>query len=319
MQVLTTEAIYAARSDHAADPVALAAEVAVRNPRYVLLVGGDSVDYHDYLGLGSQSLLPTFYRAQDAIVRFAPTDTPYSDRDWDGNPDLAIGRIPARTKTELALALESIVNRAGAPVQRCLAVAGRSDGSVSFATHSRTLMSYLRQNQIRDHALVDEIGVSAARGKVAAGLSGGADWISYLGHSSPNRWGFDNVLDTQQLAAISRTGAPALVAQWGCWNNYFVAPNQDTMAHALMLRSHRLAAAVIGSSSLAEDSSHMALGTRFFDLLEDGRLGDQTGAPITTIGDALRAAKRDLWQHSPEHRSAIDSVLLFGDPAQPLR
>lgn len=319
VQVMTTEAIFAKHSDHAPDPNAIAAEIALRKPRFVLLVGGDSVDYHDYLGLGSQSLIPTFYRVNDEIVRFAPTDTPFADTDRDGNPDVAIGRIPARTIVELQRAIRSIEQRATAPAERFLAVSGGSDGSASFATHSRSLLSYLRQGQTRDYASVDEQGVIVARNQAAQGLAGGADWLSYLGHSSPNRWGFENVLDTQQLAAITRVGAPAVVTQWGCWNNYFVAVNQDTMAHALMLRSNSLAAAVIGSASLAEDSSHMALGTRFFDLVEDGRIGEQSGVPINTLGEALNAAKRDLWLSSPEHRAAVNSMILFGDPAQPLR
>jgi Peptidase family C25 len=96
-------------------------------------------------------------------------------------------------------------------------------------------------------------------------------------------------------------------------------PNQDTMSRALMLRSNQLAAAVIGSTSLAEGASHLALGTRFFDLIEDSRFDGQGGVPINTLGEALQAAKTDLVTNAPDHLESNYSITLFGDPAMRLR
>ncbi len=319
VRVLRTDEIYAAKSDYAPSPQAIREVISQINPRFVLLVGGDSYDYHDYLGVGSQSYLPTFYLVADQIVRFAATDALYSDANGDGAPERALGRIPARTVAELRLAISSIVQRGNTPATRYLAVAGASNAAEHFDIHSRSLLSYLRQGQPKEFALVDELGITEARAKAAAGLGGDADWINYLGHSSPNRWAAQNLLDTSQLASISRSGIPAVVSQWGCWNNYFVLPNQDTMAHALLLRSNRLASSVIGSTSLAEDASHLALGTRFFDLVEDGRIGDRNGKVINTLGEALMAAKADLMSSNPENIESNYSITLFGDPAAVLR
>ena len=319
VRVLRTDEIYAAKSDYAPSPQAIREVISQINPRFVLLVGGDSYDYHDYLGVGSQSYLPTFYHAADQIVRFAASDALYSDANDDGAPERALGRIPARTVPELRLAISSIVQRGNTPATRYLAVAGASNAAEHFDIHSRSLLSYLRQGQPKEFALVDELGITAARAKAAAGLGGEADWVNYLGHSSPNRWASQNLLDTSQLSGINRSGIPAVVSQWGCWNNYFVLPDQDTMAHALMLRSNRLASSVIGSTSLAEDASHMALGTRFFDLVEDGRIGDRDGKVINTLGEALMAAKADLIDSNPENIESNYSITLFGDPAAVLR
>ena len=181
------------------------------------------------------------------------------------------------------------------------------------------MLSYLRQGQTVEFGLSDEIGISDARNKATAALAGGSDLINYLGHSSPNRWAAQNLLDTTQLGTVQRSGLPAIVAQWGCWNNYFVLPNQDTMSHALMLRSNQLAAAVIGSISLAEDASHLALGTRFFDLIEDGRIDDRSGVAVSSLGEALQAAKADLATNAPEHLELNYSNTLFGDPAMRVR
>jgi hypothetical protein len=323
VKVLATDAIYARGSDYETSPQAIREAIAQINPRFVLLVGGDSYDYDNNLGLGSVSFVPTFYRVADPIVRFAISDALYTDANGDGIPERALGRIPARTNLEVRQAIAAIIARAAVPATRYFATAGASGPGESFGIHARTLLSYLRQGQATNFGLVDEIGLDQARSKTTSALAGGplggSDWVNYLGHSSPNRWALQNVLDTNQLSNISRIGAPAIVTQWGCWNSYFVLPDQDTMSHALMLRPNGLAAAVIGSTSLAEDASHMALGTRFFDLVEDGLIGDNSNTPINTLGEALMAAKADVARSAPEHVDSNYSISLFGDPAQPLR
>ena len=70
-------------------------------PRFVLLVGGDSHDYHNYLGLASQSFIPTRYAQTDALVTYAPADGWYVDYNNDGKPQAALGRLPVRTVAEL--------------------------------------------------------------------------------------------------------------------------------------------------------------------------------------------------------------------------
>ncbi len=319
VKVMRTDAIYAASSAHQRSPQAIREAIAQVNPKFVLLVGGDSYDYDDNLGAGSQSYLPTFYRVASLIVRFAASDALFADANSDGIPERALGRIPARTVEELRRAISSIVQRGDTPAAKFFASAGGSNASEHFAVHSRALLSYLRQNQTVEFGLSDEIGINDARISAKAALAGGSDWINYLGHSSPNRWAAQNLLDTTQLASLQRSGLPAIVSQWGCWNSYFVMPNLDTMSHALMLRSNQLAAAVIGSTSLAEDASHLALGTRFFDLIEDGRIDDRGGVAINTLGESLQAAKADLATNAPEHMESNYSITLFGDPAMRVR
>jgi hypothetical protein len=317
--VVRTDAVFARHSDHARDPVAIQrtiAEARQRGARHVLLVGGDTLDYHDYFGVGSVSHVPTHYRRLDLLIADAASDFPYADVDGDGLPDVAVGRLPVRTQAELGHAVTSITQRGSTIGNRHLGVAGRSQPHERFGPHTRAMLSYLRQpGQTRSFALADEVGTAAARAAAREGLAGTADWVSYLGHSSWNRWAFDNLLDASSLGSITRTGLPAVVAQWSCQTNDFVWPTSNTMAHALMLRPNRLAAAVIGSTSLVEDASHLALATRFYDLVEDGQLGDQPGPVTRTIGEVLLRAQRDLLTREPAHRPAVEAQVLFGDPA----
>ncbi len=68
----------------------------------VLLVGGDTFDYHGNLGPGPVSFVPSLYAQTDPIVHFAPVDPKYADVDDDNLPDLAIGRFPVRSSAELS-------------------------------------------------------------------------------------------------------------------------------------------------------------------------------------------------------------------------
>src|SRR5690606_26671108 len=79
----------------------LADAAAATSYTHVLLVGGDSYDYRDGLGLGSLSFVPTLY-ARSGQVAHAPLDDRLVDLDGDGRGAKAVGRWPVRTVDDLA-------------------------------------------------------------------------------------------------------------------------------------------------------------------------------------------------------------------------
>ena len=319
--VARSDEIYAGFGHDEPVPEAIAAFIAAQaTADYVLLVGGDHVDYRGYLDNGAQSFIPTFYRQADQFVRHAPDELAFVDRNGDGLPDAALGRLPVRSVDELQRLITAIVERDQAgPANRQLIASGGSGGPHErFGHNARVLGSIHGELLELNYAAVDELGTVVARQRLHLGLAGQADWLSYLGHSSPDRWGFEPLLTHAQISGITRSEAPAVISQWGCWNNWFVSPTQDAMIHGLMLGDQVKASAVLGSVSLAEDASHFALATRFYSLRAQGGLHGQSGE-ISTLGQALQHAQRDLITHDPAHRGAARSVVLFGDPAQPLR
>ena len=97
-----------------------------------------------------------------------------------------------------------------------------------------------------------------------------------------------------------------MVAQWGCWNTYYVHPTINTLGHALMVAGDKGAAAVLGATALTDSESDIALGERYLPRIVQ---------PGATIGDALLAAKRDLAQQHPEMSDVILGWTILGDPA----
>ncbi|MBL4673603.1 MAG: hypothetical protein JKX81_15185, partial [Arenicella sp.] len=84
--------------------------VANMNTRYVVLVGNDTYDYKNFR-FDSKSLIPTKY-VETVIggLRISQTasDASYGDVNDDGVPDVAIGRIGARTKIEVGYVVNKI-------------------------------------------------------------------------------------------------------------------------------------------------------------------------------------------------------------------
>src|SRR6185503_8189766 len=105
VNVVDINDVFAAYSSGVVDPQAIKSYLsyASRNlgTKSVLLVGGDTYDYRNYLGIGSISFIPSLYATTSPTVRFVPSDALYTDFDNDGVPNLAIGRFPVRTQAEL--------------------------------------------------------------------------------------------------------------------------------------------------------------------------------------------------------------------------
>jgi len=310
--VADVESVYSQFNHGIVDPVAIRAyvkhAVEAMNTKALLLVGGDTYDYHDYLGLGALSFVPTPYAATGQIVRFAPVDPLYGDLDDDGLPDLAVGRWPVRTTDEL-----------DAVIDKTLAYTGRGNRAVlaadavdlmtgfSFAEASEALASELSGWAI-SRAYIDELGIEEARETVLEGMNSGASLASYFGHSGPTVWSFEGLFDTADAAALQNKD-PMIVTQWGCWNSYYVAPEYDTLAHELLLGPADGpgvgAAAVLGAATLSGVKSEELLGARLFDEL---------GTPGISLGEAIRRAKDDLAATDPHRLDVLLGWTLLGDP-----
>lgn len=302
--------LYARYTGGEPDPAAIRRYVAAAanriGTRYVLLVGGDTYDTFDRLGLGSISFIPTLYAQTDDLIHFAPADPLFGDTDQDGVPDLAVGRLPARTPEELTLLIDKILDFPSTPAAAVFA----ADGSHirEFSTVGDQLTALTPRGWSRTTAYIDDLGISAARQTLLSAFSSGAALVSFVGHSGPTVWSFQNLFGSSDVNGLNNSGAPALVVQWGCWNTYHVAPQYDTLAHRFLLAGPQGAAAVLGSATLSKSTSDQILGPRVQRYLFNRGM---------TIGDAVIAAKRDVAGQG-DLRDVLIGWTLLGDPAMVL-
>jgi hypothetical protein len=306
VKVVDVRDVYAQYSDGIFDAAAIREYIrhaaAQMGTEYVLLVGGDTYDYRNYLGLGTISFIPSLYAATDEIVQYAPVDPLYADVDNDNVPDLAIGRLPVRTSAELATI-----------VGKTLAYATKSYGQTAvfaadegFVGHSDSFIGQLPGGWVSHKAYIDEVGVTAANATLVSQVNEGVALTSFVGHSDDWEWTWLGLFDIYDAAALTNAGKPTVVTQWGCWNTWYVDPQYDTLGHVLMLSGDKGAAAVLGATTLSYDASEQKLGSLLTPRMT------QPGVPI---GIALQAAKEQLAASSPGARDVLLGWTLLGDPA----
>lgn len=309
-KLVTVDAIYQQFTHGVIDPQAIDDYIVYAKnqlgTQYVLLVGGDSFDYLDDLGLGSIAHLPTRYIAADSIVRFAASDNAYADTDGDRVPDLALGRLPVRSLAELQHVLDRMQSFTASNAQTMIFSADQSGEGVDFDLLLDQQASLTAGTAPHVNAYMDELGVAEAKSKLIEAINTGARSITFFGHSSPDRWSYAPLLTAGDInsGAISPSSAPVLVQQMGCWNTFFSAPQRNGLVHAWMLSSSG-AAAIVGSTALTEIFSNHEFGQRWAARLRPG----------VRIGDVLLQTKRSLADDGIAADDIQVLTTLIGDPA----
>jgi hypothetical protein len=311
VKVVDVEDLYAAYSGGVVDAQAIRDYVRYAayemGTEYLLLVGADTYDYRDHLGIGSVSFIPTPYARTDSFIYFAPVDPLYGDVDGDLIPDLSVGRFPVRTRSELDLMIDKTLEYQAKDYRgTAIITADRVDAAtgVSFMKDAESFRAKLGYDSER--AYVDQIGVSRARDQVVDAIGRGAALTVFFGHSGPTAWTFDGLFTTAEAKSLANAGRPTVVVQWGCWNTYHVEPTFDTLGHQFLVSGYRGAAAVLGSATLLSTRSEQALAPH---------LAPRLAQPGLSIGHAVTLAKQQLAATQPNRLDVILGWTILGDPA----
>ncbi len=311
VDIVDVENIYAQFGHHQFDPQAIRAYIqfahANRGTEYVLLVGGDVYDYRQFENEDATSFIPSIYAATGNNVTFAPVDAKYVDLNNDHVPDLPIGRLPVRTNAQLASLLAkrtAYLNRTYAG--KALLVADEYDPiqQYDFGDDADEIEADYLNNFQTSKAYVDDLGVSAARQAVRANINAGVTLTAFFGHSSTNQWSFDGLFTAPDAAGLNNQGKPTVVTQWGCWNTYYVSPNEDSMGHRFMMEGDRGAVSVMGASTLTNADSERRLARMVFARMANGE----------SMGKAVTLAKQDYAQDRPNDLDVLMGWTILGFP-----
>jgi hypothetical protein len=276
--------------------------------RYLLLVGGDTYDYANVLGLGSISFVPSLYARTGEFVTYAPADPLFGDVDGDQVPDIAVGRLPVRTAAELDVVIGKILTYRDAGHQgTALFAADLFDVAfdISYSDQSEHLIRSMPAGWSAERAYL-EGGTAQAKASLLANLNAGVAFANWMGHSGNTAWSMQSIFSATEASQLTNYGRPTVVSQWGCWNTYYVSPRYDTLGHKLLLTGDQGAAAVLGSATLSDADSQGRLAELVTPLLL---------APGTTLGDAMVQAKRQLAASHPGRLDVLIGWTLLGDPA----
>ncbi len=312
VKIVNLEDVYAQFSNHIVDPSAISDYITYANQNmgtsHVLLVGGDSYDYFDNLGLGAISFIPSPYMQTDNIVRFAPVDAKFADVDDDNVPDVAIGRMPVRTAGELTTMVDQTLSYDQARYPRAgIFAADQFDtaNQYSFKADSNRMINRHFSGWNVTRAYIDDHGVSGARSRIVSAVNNGVALTSFFGHSDLGNWTFEGLFDGDDIAALTNFNLPSVITQWGCWNTYYVSPEEEILGLQFMLNGDRGMAGVLGASTLTQAAAEADLADLVFEELVK---------PGTTMGEAILLAKQKYAQGNPNQLDVILGWNHLGDP-----
>jgi len=309
--IVDVESIYAQFGHHLFDPLAIKEYIAFaranRGTEYVLLVGGDVYDYRQFENEDATSFIPSLYAATGNNVTFAPVDAKYVDLNDDNVPDLPIARLPVRTTGQLETLLAkrtAYLNRDYAGTALLVADSFDQVQQYDFGTDADEIEAEFLQNFAIQKAYVDDIGTSQARQQVRSQINQGTTLTAFFGHSSTNQWSFNGLFTGPDAAALSNQGRPTVVTQWGCWNAYYVSPNEDSMGHRFMMEGDRGAVAVMGATTLTNANAERKLARLVFERLANGE----------RLGDAVTNAKQEYAKDNPNDLDVLLGWTVLGLP-----
>ncbi len=272
-------------------------------PRFVLLAGDASFDPKDHLGLGSADLVPTKL-LETAFLETASDDW-FADFDEDALPEMAVGRLPARTPQEMSAIVAKLIahdeaDRGAAWRKSALLVADEGD-VFDFEGAVSGLKGFLPPAMAVQEVVRAPLGDSEARRRLLDGIERGQALVNYMGHGSVEVWRGD-ILTSEDARSLRNGPRLPLVVAMSCLNGFFHDIHTESLAEALLKAEKGGAVAVWASSGLSAPAEQAALNREFVRLLF---------APEEhfTIGEAAMRAKAAT--------ASLDirrTWILFGDP-----
>jgi len=276
--------------------------------RFVLLVGDDTFDPRDYVGIGSQSFVPSLF-ARDASWGLVPTETPYADVDDDGRRDLAIGRLPAHSVAEAQAVVDKIESQTQALQalqQSQLVVADNySDTDAPFPVEAENALALLPATASVRWSLVEQ-GSAAARDAILQGWEAGSMITHYFGHGGLTGWADEQILTTADVAALGSTWKPTVLFSWACLSQWHIGIDGPALNESLILSPVGGALATFGPAGITYPA-------RQADLRE--ALYRELAQPGVSLGEAIRRAKNATLDLEPRAHDVVEGFQLFGDPS----
>ena len=288
---------------------ALFHELAGAGPlRYVLLLGDDTFDPQDFMGMGLESFVPSLY-AWDGQFGRVPSENLYADVDGDGSPgcwrSAACRRRTRRRPRRWPTRSRARPTRCCAATRRHLLGVDNDSQPVAFRALADAVAAGLPPGSTVTMADSGQ-GVPQARAILLAGLAQGQLVTHVFGHGGPEQWTDEALATVEDIEGLEGTPGEGVVLQWACESQWYQYP--------------------LGSSDRrgadAADAGRRRGQLRPWRHHGRGPAGGVLPAPVRgscsspslTLGEAIRRAKAALVA-DPLTRPVVEGWNLLGDPA----
>ena len=285
-----------------------AAELWDTPPKYVLLVGDWTYDPYGYTSEVPEFGLPSFFVFTEYGGETV-SDVEFTRLDGDALPDLALGRIPARTPEQVETIVAKTLAYETAPggewTRRVLAVA---DGSESrFSGDAAAFLDGFGEDY--EPVLLEQFGDGReVAGRIEEELGRGALIFSYFGHGSLTQLGKDGLFTSADAVALENGDLTPIVVNITCLAGLFTHPSVESLAEVMLWNVSGGAVAGLSATSLTLP--------QFQKYLSEALVDEWINNPAGRLGDALLGAQRRMpVDAGTPVTEVLDTFLLFGDPA----
>ena len=279
--------------------------------KYVLLIGDDTFDPQDYMGMGAVSFMPSMYAWSDESGRI-PSENVYADTNDNRLPDVAIGRLPAQTPEEASTMIDKIVAWGNAPASSARSHLFAADNSTPadapFRAEAQRIAGLLPAGSQVYWADVTA-GIAGARTNLTNAWRSGVFATHYFGHGGVDVWADEQLLASDEARGLTTT-RPSIVFTWGCEVNWHLFLFGPSLGEALVTAPGAGAVASFGPVGITAPLAQRTMYNEVYARL----------LPSTTLrlGDVILQAKRAALMKDGRTRAVVESWILLGDPALPL-
>ncbi len=287
--------------------LATAANQWTLKPRYLVLIGDGTYDYRDLLQKHDNLMPPMLVSTAYGLFG---SDSAYGDVNGDGQPPIAVGRLPVKTADQLTAVIQKIKGYEALPPQahgQALLLGDTPDSAGDFAASVQKSASALTgaysNTVLQASAQTD---AAALHDSVQTKLNAGVDLMNYMGHGAIDRFGNAGYLTSTDATNLHNSARLPVVLAVTCIAGQYSVPGSDCLAEYLMLNSSGGAIAVISPTGLSENADGTRLGVRLVSMLRANTL--------PAVGDMFRTALSDyVAKDEPVIQPAMYN--LIGDPA----
>lgn len=300
-------------------------------PVYVLLVGDGHYDFKGSLRPDLPNLIPPYLLDIDPYIGETAADNRFASVDGDADflPDMAIGRIPAKTPADVTAVVDKILAYeksapAGAWQKRTVFVADNKDDAdgnfhlmsdqtrMTLPALYETQSIYYKANAATDTTAEMEAAIKAA-------FDSGALYLQWFGHASRTFWGADRIWELNDPPKLLVNTVWPFTASYSCWSGYFInvigsgqyGGSEQSLGEAMLLAPKKSSLADLSPTGLHVGGALIALDQRLADALFTQR--------IDRVGLAVDAAKLAYFNQAGGALDLIDTQVLLGDPATRLK
>ena len=252
----------------------------------------------------------------------------------DELPDFYIGRLSVETLEEAENVVDKLINYDdkrpnGEWRRRIISVADDEINNSGDETFKRSLTA-LSKNQTllgyenvpiyledvidkveANKAAYPELPQRVAKDMIIDAMGDGAVIAQYAGHGGRIVWAHEAIFDNRAVDQVSETDHLPFMLVLSCYNGYFDAPGEPSMAEKLLRKDKGGIIAMLSATRLTYGSGNEALNSIIFDMIFERNIR-QLG-PIS-----FDSKVEQLIQDGRGQLNVMLEYTLFGDPAMNL-